>query len=58
MSTDDGKVSKSEAKYTPHGTPQEHCGKCIHFLSLDACEKVRGQVVSGGWCKFFHAKPK
>jgi hypothetical protein len=56
MSDNDAKTPKAAAKYTPFGSPQEHCSKCAHFLSPDTCEKVRGTVVPGGWCKFFFAK--
>jgi hypothetical protein len=56
MASDDGKTSKSDAKYTPYGSKQEHCSKCRHFESPDSCEKVRGQIAGGGWCRFFYAK--
>lgn len=52
------RVTKAAARYTPDGTPQEHCGKCEHFQAPATCNKVQGPVVPGGWCRFFDAVTK
>lgn len=49
----DGKATKVSAKYTPDGTEREHCSICKHFLGDGACDRVKGHVVPGGWCRFF-----
>jgi hypothetical protein len=51
-------VSKKSAQYTPDGTDAEHCSICSHHLPPDHCNKVTGEVVPRGWCKFFHHATK
>jgi hypothetical protein len=46
-------VSKTEADYTDHGTQQEHCAICRHYLNRNSCEIVTGHVRPQGWCKYF-----
>jgi len=52
------KVSKESAEYTDHGTEDEHCAICSHYVNSTTCEIVAGRIVSGGWCKHFdHRRP-
>jgi hypothetical protein len=46
-------VSQTEADYTDHGTKQEHCAICRHYLNRNACEIVAGHIQPQGWCKYF-----
>lgn len=49
------KSTKAQAEYTPTAVMRsERCGLCEYFQpKAEACTKVRGQIVSGGWCKLF-----
>ena len=47
---------KSDARYTDHGTPQEHCSLCRYFMRPDACELVFGRINPKGWCRFFEVR--
>lgn len=51
------KISKEKADYTDHGTPQEHCSICSHYVNPTTCDRVVGRIVPGGWCNQFQAKP-
>jgi hypothetical protein len=53
---EDDKAEKALACYTPHGTRDEHCGICRYFHAPGTCDRVRGAVVAGGWCKFWKVK--
>lgn len=44
---------KETVKYTDHGTKQEHCSICVHFVGPSTCEVVLGQVSPQGWCNQF-----
>lgn len=50
------KATKLEARYTPKGTQAEHCAICRHYTVPNQCERVRGGVSAGGWCKFFQKR--
>lgn len=52
----DEKVSKSEAQYTDNGSDTEYCAICEYYQGRGVCARVRGQVVRGGWCKFFEER--
>ncbi len=52
------KVSKASANYTDHARVMtERCALCEYILPHDhkytMCQKVRGQIERGGWCKLF-----
>jgi len=50
-------VSQTEAQYTPRSPNLKTvCSKCRHFEDPDSCDKVRGSISNGGWCKYFSAK--
>jgi len=54
------KATKHEARYTPDGTMEEHCGICRYFYAGNHgknCDRVEGHVVHRGWCKFFSKDP-
>jgi hypothetical protein len=47
------KASKSAADYTDHGTKQEHCSVCRHYVNPGSCEIVAGHIQPQGWCRYF-----
>ena len=50
------KASKFSVQYTDHGTKQEHCSICKHYVSPVICAVVEGRIKAGGWCKKFEKK--
>ena len=54
--TEDGKLSKAEAGYIPHGTTAQHCAGCSMFQKPDDCTLVKGEIDSKGWCKHFEPR--
>jgi hypothetical protein len=52
------KADKSAVRYTPSGTPEEHCALCSHFLGSNQCQLVQGWIAPQGWCNRFNRKPE
>jgi len=50
------KTGKKAAGYTPRGTRPEHCGICLHFKKPLSCERVAGEVIAMGWCKYWRKR--
>lgn len=48
--------TKAQAKYTDDGSDTEHCSICQNFVAPKTCKVVIGDVVPGGWCKFFEKR--
>lgn len=56
MSDSPPKVEKSTVGYG-RGNMSDHCATCVHFESPHACERVRGHITAGAWCRLFRRKP-
>lgn len=51
------KASKEEARYSLHGTEEEHCGVCTMFRRPGLCTSVQGRVNADiGICKYFEKR--
>lgn len=47
------KLSKEQTKYTDHGSRQEHCSLCEHYVNPTTCDRVVGRITPQGWCNQF-----
>lgn len=56
-SLDRPKVEKSSVKYSRGNAMGDHCSLCVHFQPPHACERVRGHITAGAWCRLFKRKP-
>ncbi len=50
------KVSQASVKYTDHGSKEEHCSNCGHYVNPTTCEVVVGKIRPEGWCERWKAK--
>lgn len=51
------KVEKSSVHYGRGESFGDHCAVCRHFEPPNSCERVRGHITAGGWCRLFRRKP-
>jgi hypothetical protein len=54
--TDAAKVGKASVQYGDGDPDGDHCAVCRHFMTPDACEKVRGLIEPDAWCNLFADK--
>jgi hypothetical protein len=47
------KELKSLALYKDYPNREDNCGRCLRFVSPNACYAVYGPVSSIGWCRNF-----
>ena len=50
------KYTQKSAEYTDHGSKEEHCSICNHYINATTCRIVTGRIVPEGWCKHFVKK--
>jgi hypothetical protein len=51
--------SKSEVRYIDnHGSSDEQCSKCVHYVNKTTCEIVKGKINPAGWCDKFKRNNK
>lgn len=49
------KFTQEEVNYT-RSVDERACAKCVSFLPMDKCQKVKGTVAAGGVCDEFQDK--
>ncbi len=48
------KLSKSDVEYSDdHGSSDEQCSRCAHYVNPTTCRIVAGRINPEGWCNQF-----
>jgi len=48
-----GKATKKQAGYIPHGKVAQSCSTCGYFTEPKDCVLVQGPVSPSGWCTYY-----